>query len=57
MLKEIKMVEVKGRKIILENFYDGVAKFHFDELCNKNLGSEDYIKIADNCNFVFIDNL
>ena len=56
-VKEIKMVEVKGRKIILENFYDGVAKFHFDELCNKNLGSEDYIKIADNCNFVFIDSL
>ena len=56
-VKKIKMVEVKGRKIILENFYNGVAKFHFDELCNKNLGSEDYIKIADNCNFVFIDNL
>ena len=56
-VKEIKVVEVKGRKIILENFYNGVAKFHFDELCNKNLGSEDYIKIADSCNFVFIDSL
>ena len=24
---------------------------------DKNLGSEDYIKIADSCNFVFIDSL
>jgi cell division protein ZapE len=52
-----KIIEIKGRKIVLENFYDGVAKFNFEELCNRNLGSEDYIKISDNCNFIFIDNL
>ena len=52
-----KIIEIKGRKIVLENFYDGVAKFNFEELCNRNLGSEDYIKISDNCSFIFIDNL
>ena len=55
--KTLKTLEIKGRKIILENFYDGVAKFEFEELCNKNLGSEDYIKIAESCEFIFIKNL
>jgi predicted ATPase len=56
--KEIsKTLEIKGRRIVIENFYDGVVKFEFDDLCNRNLGSEDYIKIADNCNFIFIKNL
>ena len=55
--KFLKIIEIKGRKIVLENFYDGVAKFNFEELCNRNLGSEDYIKISDNCSFIFIDNL
>ena len=26
-------------------------------MCNRNLGSEDYISIANNCNFIFIENL
>ena len=56
-IKNLKIIEIKGRKIILENFYEGVAKFNFEELCNRNLGSEDYIKISDNCSFIFIDNL
>ena len=56
-IKNSKIVEIKDRKFILENFYNGVVKFNFDELCNRNLGSEDYIKIADNCSFIFINNL
>ena len=55
--KTIKILEVKGRKIEIKNFYDKVAKFNFDELCDRNLGSEDYIGIAKNCNFIFIENL
>ena len=34
-----------------------MIKFEFDELCNRNLGSEDYITIADNSDFIFISNL
>ena len=26
-------------------------------MCNRNLGSEDYLKIAENCDFIFIENL
>ena len=55
--KTLKTLEIKGRKIVLENFYGKVAKFEFEELCNKNLGSEDYIKIAESCEFIFIKNL
>ena len=55
--KTLKILEIKGRQIRLENFYDGVIKFNFDELFNKNLGSEDYIAIADSSDFIFIINL
>ena len=55
--KTLKIFEVKGRKLEIENFYERVAKFKFDELCNRNLGSEDYIMIANNCDFIFIENL
>ena len=53
----LKILEVNGRKLSLKNFYDGVIKFEFDELCNRNLGSEDYIKISENSDFIFISNL
>ena len=55
--KTLKMLEIKGRKIEIENFYERVTKFNFDELCNTNLGSEDYIAIANNCDFIFIKDL
>ena len=55
--KDIKSLNVKGRKIIMDNFYGGIVKFNFDELCDRNLGSEDYLSIANNCKFIFIENL
>ena len=55
--KTVKSLEIKGRKLEIQNFYDNIAKFNFDELCNRNLGSEDYISIANNCDFIFIENL
>jgi len=55
--KSLKILEIKGRKLEIENFYDKVIKFDFMELCDKNLGSEDYISIANNCEFMFIENL
>ena len=55
--KMLKILEIKGRNISIENFYEGIVKFEFEELCNRNLGSEDYIKIAENCKFIFIKNL
>ena len=55
--KNLKILEIKGRNLKIENFYDGIAKFHFDELCDRNLGAEDYVCIANNCNFILIENL
>ena len=55
--KTLKILEIKGRRLEIKNFYDKVIKFDFEELCNKNLGSEDYISIANICNFIFIENL
>ena len=54
---EVKKILVKGRNFIINNYYKGIAKFNFDELCNKNLGGEDYIKIASLCDFVVIENI
>ena len=50
-------MNIKGRKLIIENFYDRVTKFNFDELFNNNLGSEDYIGIAKESDLIFIENL
>ena len=52
-----KTLQVKGRTIEIKNFYDRIVRFKFNELCDKNLGSEDYVNIANNCNFIFIENL
>jgi len=54
--KTIKILEIKGRKLEIANFYEGIIKFNFEELCDRNLGSEDYIAISKNCDFLFIEN-
>ena len=56
-VKRVKILEIKGRKLEMQNFYDRIVKFKFSELCNQNIGSEDYLNIADNCDFIFIENL
>ena len=55
--KALKILEVKGRKLEIKNYYDKVVKFDFKELCDRNLGSEDYISISNNSEFIFIENL
>ena len=52
-----KTINVKGRDFKIENFYEGVARFNFDDLCNQNLGAEDYLEIIKNCKFVTLDNI
>jgi cell division protein ZapE len=52
-----KKLDIKGRELIINNFYEGIAKFKFDELCDKNLGAEDYLKISNCCNLIFIEEL
>ena len=55
--KEKKIITTKGRDLIIENFYSGVARFKFKDLCDKNLGAEDYINISNFCKYVFIEGI
>jgi cell division protein ZapE len=52
-----KVLTIKGRKFIIKKYYDGISRFDFKDLCEKNIGAEDYIKIADTCNFIVIENI
>ena len=52
-----KNIIIKGRNFIIKNYFEGSARFNFNDLCNEPIGSEDYIKIAEQCNFILIDNV
>jgi cell division protein ZapE len=54
--KEMTLI-VKSRKFIIKNYFNGIARFDFKELCSKNIGAEDYIKIAEVCSFIVIENI
>ena len=55
--KEEITLNIKGRDLVIKEFYDGVAKFDFNQLCNENLGPEDYVKISNICKFIVIENI
>ena len=42
---------------MIKNYYEGISRFDFKDLCAKNIGAEDYIKIAQKCNFIIIENI
>ena len=50
-------INVKGRDFIIRNYYDGIVRFNFNELCDQNLGAEDYLEIIKNCKFIAIDQI
>ena len=52
-----KLLKIKGRILIIENYFEKIAKFDFEYLCNQNIGAEDYIKIAEVCDFIVIENI
>ena len=52
-----KILNVKGRDFRIENFYEGIARFDFNELCDQNLGAEDYLEIIKNCKFIVINQV
>ena len=54
---ESKIVTTKGRNFEIKNFYSGVVRFKFKDLCEKNLGAEDYINIANICHHIFIEEI
>ena len=55
--KEEKLINTKGRKFKIENYYEGVTRFNFKELCDENLGAEDYLNLANTCSHIFIEEI
>jgi cell division protein ZapE len=55
--KKPKVIYIKGRNFVIQNYFEGLARFDFNELCGVPIGAEDYIKIAKYCNFILIDNV
>ena len=52
-----KVLIIKGRKFKIKNYYNGISRFDFKDLCAKNIAAEDFIKIAEVCNFLIIENI
>ena len=50
-------IELLGRHLDVPQAIDGVARFDFDALCRKPLGSADYLKIAQRFHTVIIDRI
>ena len=46
-----------GRQIEVPNSAGNVARFHFEDLCARNLGSADYMAVAREFHTVFMDGI
>ncbi len=55
--KASRSLDIKGREILIKEFYEGVVRFKFEELCGKNLGAEDYLEIVKISKFMVIDQI
>ena len=55
--KTTQILDIKGREFQIKEFYEGVVRLTFNELCNENLGAEDYIEIVKVSKFIFIDQI
>lgn len=48
---------VLGREVRVPEAADHVARFSFDDLCGRPLGSADYLALAENFHTIFIDDI
>ncbi len=55
--KQQKNIYTKGRNFKINDYYEGIARFNFKQLCEKNLGAEDYLNISKVCKHIFIENI
>ncbi len=55
--KTTQSLDIKGREFLIKEFYEGVVRFTFNELCDKNLGAEDYLEIVKVSKFIVIDQI
>lgn len=50
-------LSVLGREVTIPQAASNVARFAFDDLCSRPLGSADYLAIAENFHTVFVDDV
>ena len=55
--RDDKILHIKGRIFKIKNFHEGISRFDFNDLCNQNLGAEDYLEIVKNSSFIIIENI
>ncbi len=54
----LRVIDVmQGRKFNCDKYYKGIGMYSFESLCDRPVGSADYIAIAQNCPTVFIKNI
>lgn len=54
---KLQTLEIKGRTLVVPQASVGVARFKFDELCDRPLGANDYLHIAHAFHTVIIDDV
>ena len=52
-----KILNIKGRDFEIHNYYEGISRFNFNDLCDQNLGAEDYLEVAKVSKFIVLDNI
>ena len=52
-----KKLNIKSREFVIKDYYEKIARFDFNDLCDKNVGAEDYIEISKECDFIVIENI
>ena len=52
-----KILNIKGRNFEIHNYYEGISRFDFKDLCDRNLGAEDYLEIVKVSKFIVIENV
>ena len=55
--KLYKILSIKGRNLEINNYFEGISRFNFKELCDRNLGAEDYLEIVKVSKFIVIENI
>ena len=51
------VLTVKGRKVVLPGFHNGVARAPFWELCGQPLGPADYLAVAEAVRVLFLEDV
>ncbi len=52
-----KSLNIKGRNFEIKNYYEGIFRLDFKDLCDQNLGAEDYLEIVKVSEFIVIENV